>query len=395
MSGLPEVRSGWYGYGRIDAAAAVQGAISCGALPDMVLRDNLADTGNVPVAGTFWNTPDLWCRTTDPASDPAALPAGYANAGPHESPVRGQANWIYARVRNRGPVASNEAWVRVSVTHWPGAEFTWPASFIPTNGPGDPIPSPMVPGTYFIGEAKVGPLAAGAEQTVSIEWPAGLIPPESVMVSGSTVHWHPCLLAEVTPHDGPLPTGNHVWDDNNLAQKNITIVDADAGGDFASGFVIGNEFNRAKTLSLDILRGDLPKSVQLYLDLLDPLLKRRIRVLFEKQRSEPVETPTRLKPVRIPGATLVLDPVVGRIKLPQRRTWSLGVVDGREVVLLEPVRRAQVPIPTTADRLTLLVLGGIVGPDTPDGDYEVVIVQRDDHGRVTGSLGIAVHIGKR
>lgn len=394
-SGLPEVRSGWYGYGRIDAAAAVQGAISFGALPDIVMRDNLADAGNVPSSGAFWNTPDVWCRTTPPASDPGALPASYADAGPHQPPIRGQANWIYARVRNRSSVASNEAWVRVSITHWPGAEFTWPAAFIPTNGPGDPIPSPMVHGTYFIGEAKVGPLAAGAEQTVSIEWPEGLIPPQSVLVGGSPVDWHPCLLAEITPHDGPLPTGNHVWDDNNLAQKNISIVNADSGGgDFASAFVLGNEFNAGKSLTLEILRGELPKSVRLYLDLVDPVLKRRVRVLAERQPKEPVETPTRFKPVRR-AETLVLERALEGISLPARPAWSLGVVGGREVVLLEPVKRVRIPLPVPADRLSLLVLGGVVSEGTPEGEYEVVVLQRDERGRIDGSLGFVVQVGKR
>lgn len=396
-SGLPEVRSGWYGYGRIDAAAAVQGAISFGALPDIVMRDNLADTGNVPTGGVFWNTPDMWVRTTAPASDPGALPATYGDAGPHQSPIRGQANWIYARVRNRSAVASNEAWVRVSITHWPGTEFTWPASFIPTNGPGDPIPSPMAHGTYFIGEAKVGPLAPGAEQTVSIEWPAGLVPPDSVLVSGNPVHWHPCLLAEITPHDGPLATGTHVWDDNNLAQKNISIVDADSGGsDFAAGFVIGQEFNFGKSMSLEILRGELPKSVQLYLDLVDPVLRRRLRVLSERAPKDPVETPTRIKPSLVTRSfgTLVLERQLVGIRLPARQTWSLGFEGGREVVLLAPVKSVRVPVPVPADRPTLLVLGGVVGPDTPEGEYEVVVLQRDDHGRVDGSLGFVIRVGK-
>ncbi|MBG6054309.1 hypothetical protein IWX81_000699 [Salinibacterium sp. CAN_S4] len=391
-SGMPAVRSGWYGYGRINAAAAVQGAISFGALPDMVLRDNIADTGNVPSASAFWNTPDIWCRTTAPAADPGALAASYAIEGPHESPIRGQANWIYARVKNRGPVASNEAWVRLSVTHWPGTEFIWPNSFIPTNGPGDPIPSPMAHGTYFIGEVKVGPLAPGAEQTVSIEWPASLIPPDSVTISGSPVKWHPCLLAELTPHDGPLPTGTHVWDDNNLAQKNISIVDADAGGgDFAAGFVIGQELNGAASLWLDIERGDLPESVQLYLDLVDPVLRRRIRVVTERQTREPVETSRRFGPTTGSG-TLVLERAIKGITLTRRQAWSLGFLDGREVVLLDPVKRVRVPVPAPADRLTLLVLGGIIAPKTATGNYEVVVVQRDDTGNVDGSVGFVIRV---
>ncbi|WP_164234315.1 S8 family serine peptidase [Microbacterium hydrocarbonoxydans] len=399
-SGQPAVRSGWYGYGRIDAAAAVQGAISFGALPDVVMRDNLSDSGNVPSTGAFWNTPDVWCRTTNPASDPGALPAGYGNAGPHQDPIRGQANWIYARVRNRSAtVASNEAWVRLSITHWPGTEFIWPASFIPTNGPGDPIPSPMTHGTYFIGEAKVGPLAPGAEQIVTVEWPAGLVPPDTVMIGGSPVKWHPCLLAEVTPHDGPLPTGNHVWDDNNLAQKNIAIVDADTGGgDFATGFVIGQDINRGKSMIVEVLRGDLPKSVRLYLDLVDPVLRRRMRALAEQNRKEPVETPTRIKPTRTLAtrglAILERDPLLRGIKLPARPTWSLGFEGGREVVLLAPVKSVRVPVPVPGERPTLLVLGGVIEEGTPEGEYEVVVLQRDHRGRIEGSVGVVITVGK-
>ena len=254
-SGLPPVKSGWYGYGRVDAAAAVAGAVTYVATRDLVIRDNVADTGTVASAGAFWNSPDIWCRRLDPMSDPGALPASYAAAGPHEDPKRGQDNWVHLRVRNNGTEPSLDAWVRISVTHWPGLEFTWPASFQPTNGPGDPLPSPMTPGTYFIGEAKITGLAAGADQIVSIRWPSGLVPPETVMVGGAPVHWHPCLLAEITPHDGPAATGTHVWDDNNLAQKNISIVAADSGSDFAIAIVVGNETNESEKLILEVNRG--------------------------------------------------------------------------------------------------------------------------------------------
>jgi len=144
----------------------------------------------------------------------------------------------------------------------------------------------MAPGTYFIGEVKVTGLAPGADQIVNVQWPAGLIPPADVMVGMTNVHWHPCLLVEVTPHDGPTPTGNHVWDDNNLAQKNISIVGTDTGSDFSFASVIGNEENHADYLLLDINRGNLPKEVELYVNLLDPLLRRRLRT-FDKWKLEP------------------------------------------------------------------------------------------------------------
>lgn len=69
-----------------------------------------------------------------------------------------------------------------------------------------------------------------------------MIPPEEVMVDGINVGWHPCLLAEVSPHDGPAPAGAtfDVKRDNNLAHRNITIDDPDdADDDFAVGVSAG------------------------------------------------------------------------------------------------------------------------------------------------------------
>jgi hypothetical protein len=58
-SGLPAVKSGWYGYGRVDAAAAVQTAIPFATSRDIVIRDNLSDTGAGATTGAFWNSPDI------------------------------------------------------------------------------------------------------------------------------------------------------------------------------------------------------------------------------------------------------------------------------------------------------------------------------------------------
>jgi len=82
ISGNPPVKSGWYGYGRVDAAAAVELALTFPTSRDLVVRDNLSDTGTVASSGAFWNSPDIWCRTTTPASDPGAIPANYSTALP-------------------------------------------------------------------------------------------------------------------------------------------------------------------------------------------------------------------------------------------------------------------------------------------------------------------------
>lgn len=380
ISGNPPVKSGWYGYGRVNIAAAVQTALTFPTSRDLIIRDNLSDTGAVASTGAFWNSPDVWCRQLSPATDPGPLPANYATAGPHLSPLRGQSNWVYARVRNNGTDTSLDAWVRISVSHWPGTEFTYPASFQPTNGPGDPLSVPMTPGTYFIGEAKVSGIAPGADQIVNVEWPAGLIPPDSVVVGGNTVHWHPCLLVEVTPHDGPTPTGSHVWDDNNLAQKNITILGTDAGSDFSFASVIGNETNPADYLLLDVNRANLPKEVELYVNLLDPMLRRRLRTFDSwKKESPSVETIYEAQWMKI---------------IKSRPSWRIGWHRGQEVVFLNSKRSIQVPVVAGKGRITPLVVGGIVGDGAQPGVYEVVLIQRQPDGNISGSATLQVTIGK-
>ena len=408
-SGQPPVRSGWYGYGRVNAAGAVQTALTFAQTRDLVIRDNLADVGAVASSGTFWNSPDIWCRRLDPGMDPGALPANYTTQGPHEAPLRGQQNWVYLRVRNNGSQASLDAWVRVSVTHYPGMEFTYPDSWQPTQGPGDPIPSPMTPGTYFIGEAKVTGVAAGADTIVSIPWPVGLIPPEDVATPSGNVHWHPCLLAEITPHDGPVVTGNHVWDDNNLAQKNISIVGTDAGSDFAVANVVGNELNDADFLYLEVSRGSLPAGVQLFVDLMDPLLRRRLREIEQKGAISPIrEIPSIesiLRPQRpgvapspsdAPAATMTKMLRIPKLPwLPSRRhSWKIGLHDGREVAFLNAAPRAQVPVMAGPGRLSPVIVGGIVGSDVEPGEYEIVLVQRLPSGEVSGSATISLTIGR-
>ena len=382
MSGLPAVKSGWYGYGRVNAAAAVAAAVTYGLTRDLVIRDNLADTGTVATPGAFWNSPDIWCRRNAPGGDPAAIPANYATAGPHEEPMRGQSNWIYARVRNNGTTASLDAWVRLSITHWPGLEFTYPASFQPLTGPGDPLPSPMTPGTYFIGEVKVTGLAAGADQIVNVEWPSALIPPVSV----GGVNWHPCLLAEITPHDGPSPTGNHVWDDNNLAQKNISIIGTDAGTDFAFASVIGHQDNLADYLWLEINRGGLPPDVRLYVDLKDPLLVRRLRQFDHGSAGYPK-----------PGRKCDDDDAAGTTPSkprPNRQGWTIGWYEGSEVVFLKPEPRVRIPVVGGAGRISPIFVGGVVGAKAKAGSYEIVLTQRQPDGALSGSATALVTVGK-
>jgi hypothetical protein len=216
--------SQWYGYGRINAQNAVQEALNLvGVNPvnhiDTWIKENSTDIGDVPETTPYWS-PDVWVRNLDPGVD------NQAQIDQHQSPIRGQSNWIYANIRNRGANDSHDVYARIYITRWAGTQYIYPDDFIPTVPPSDNPTTPLAPGTYLIGEVHIDTIPANGFVTINLEWLAHLIPAATVVVDGTQYSWaDSCILVDVSPHDGPTPTGNHTWDNNNLCQKNITIVD--------------------------------------------------------------------------------------------------------------------------------------------------------------------------
>lgn len=384
--------SQWYGYGRINTAAAVDEAAAGGASRDLIVRDNLSDDGTVPSTGAFWDSPDLWVRTTDPAGDAGALPAAYGDAAPHESPISGQANWVYVRLRNAGTDASLPFYVRVYITHWAGAEFLYPDDFASTNRPGDPLPSPLTPGTYLIGEIAHPGLAASTVEIVNVEWPAALVPPQTVDVDGMEVEWHPCLLVEIAPHEGAA-TGSHVWDSNNRAQKNISIVYVDDDDEFATAAVIGHRRNRSATLILEIDRRRVPRNIVLYVDLLGASEAKphdcALTILHDTRVATTCASSDRGIVLELPKGT--------RIECDGRR-WLRGVPigrgvrrgfhHGRPVLWLDRQGVARIEVQTGPARVLPLIIGGVVHGSGPDSAVDVPIVQLNHDGSRAGAFAL-------
>ena len=204
---------------------------------------------------------------------------------------------------------------------------------------------------------------------------------------------HPCLLAEITPHDGPTPTGNHVWDDNNLGQKNVTIVDvdSDSGGTFLMGNVLGNELNPAEIVVMEINRGRLPREIDLFVDLLDPSLRKRFRLLA--QRAAPAAEAVRPVPQTLAReAGGVADITFARPGA--QRFFELGSVEGRDAILLAGERKVQVPVPVGPRRQALVALGARVRRGAPPGEYEIVMIQRQPDGRISGAATVKLNVTK-
>ena len=180
-----------------------RGLLPCSSSADLYIRDAADDTGVDPYVGaTFWNSPDLWVRNSD---DGLTV---------HQEPEFGQDNFIYVRVRNRGTATARAFVVTFNVKPWAGVEFTYPSDFIP----------------YVCGTVGFN-LAPGASTVVKARWPAAAVP---------AIGTHACLLASVYTPTDTTPAGQHVWDRNNLAQKNMTIVNLIPGDSSVVSFQLGS-----------------------------------------------------------------------------------------------------------------------------------------------------------
>jgi hypothetical protein len=139
-----------------------------------------------------WLSPDIWVV---PGQDPEALPG---------SPIRGQSNFVWARVHNKGTIDFEN--VRVSV-FW-----------------ADPSTMVLRSTANLIGYAFVD-LAVGETKDVLVLTPWVPMPGQPA---------HVCLLAQAVhpadPLPSPLPDEFQVAQQRQVAQRNVTVVNLLAGG---------------------------------------------------------------------------------------------------------------------------------------------------------------------
>jgi len=230
--------------------------------PDLWLRDDPGHTGADPWASRFWDSPDLWVRHADDG-----LPG-------HQNPVSGRDNWFYARVRNRSATATARHFVvSFNVLPYAGTEFVYPADFLPC-----------------VAAACGFDLGPGGEQVVKARWPAALVPAAGV---------HACLVAAVfTRSDHPI-AGGHVWEHNNLAQKNLTIVALAPGEWIIVPFVVANLRARlARQFLLEVVRPanrpDFPVGLIHRAESILKLAPERMRLLPEAVPAEIAAEPPEL-----------------------------------------------------------------------------------------------------
>ena len=375
---------------------------------DVYVRDNPSDTGDIPSTGAFWNSPDIWVRNLD---DGGTV---------HQDTIRGQDNFVYVRVNNRGLAEAQNVKVRVCLANFAGTEFTYPDDWIPKNHMGG---GPLTgPGTYLIGEAQIPTLASGSSQVVRVQWHASLIPP--------ALNWHPCLLVEVSPNDGLLIAGNNVWHNNNLGQKNITIINTRRGELIEFPFVVGSKFSVVQPGELVLKKIGAPSPMKIYLDVLDISMLNLLRPVVPSISPDIINQPVLplrssslianlLRPTTIAlhspssqrrnddEALILRLPVDTRLKIQNSQVehllaplgqplisgFKLTTLGDKQLLSLSASNQGKLRLPLKAGETKQMKLKVAIPQNASVGDkYELQVVEHDKNGQAVGGVVLEINV---
>lgn len=228
---------------------------------DLYTKDSVEDIGdeaNDETTGIFYLSSDIWVRNSQDFLLPSGRYSQEDNPLRHENPeysALGNPNYVYVKVRNRGcnTILANSANLRV---YWSKAStgLNWPTHFNNyfhlgiLNGdeitPTAPVPMPAVD------------IAPGESFVVEIPWVA----PNPADFIFDAQHF--CLLSRIESTLDPMTfsevvsVGANTRNNNNIAWKNLTVVDLDpfniVGGGFSEEvpFFVRQTFDTALPMKL-------------------------------------------------------------------------------------------------------------------------------------------------
>jgi hypothetical protein len=220
---------------------------------DLAIFDNDADVGAEPNRTTtcFYNSPNIWVRNMDDG--------GLDN----EKPEGGKTSMVYVKVVNRGKNASRGD--ERLFTYWTkaGTAVSWDESW--TGKRFNQI-GPLI-GDY-IGSLTIPSIPPGGSRILKFQWQV----PSANNYIGYTPdaeRWHFCLLARIVAESDPMTftettcTHTNVGLNNNIAQKNVTIVEPDGSGALGGVIAVGNIYAWKHPFCLKFLPESDPVSVSL------------------------------------------------------------------------------------------------------------------------------------
>lgn len=317
--------------------------------PDLWIRDDPGDPGGNLWAGRFWDSPDLWIRNADDGGTT------------HQAPESGQDNWFYARVRNRSAAASaRHLVVTFNVKPFLGTEFVYPGDFLPC--------------IAAVAAFELGP---GETKIVKARWPASRVP-----AAGT----HACWLAAVLARGDPPGAGLHVWEHNNLAQKNLAVVDL-APDEWTILPLVLNRF-AARFRVLELVRPRGAENLQ-------AMLLHPTGAPFENVRPRRPE-PVRDELAERDGAGLdcggvatdAIDaPLEASVRVARR-------FENAATVAFKPGRVAQIPLRLAwSGQVVVGVRVGVPREARPGSAFTLDLLQREaESGRVVGGVAVQVRV---
>lgn len=212
---------------------------------DLYIKDSAEDFGEEPnvVSPFTWSSPDIWVRHQQDYNP--------EHQNPEYHPT--QPNYIHIKIGNKGCGTSSGTdqlkvyWSKAATSlnwdfHWIGNTFGNGASM-----------------GNLIGTFTIPPIESNKEIVLAVPW---IVPNGVDYEDINSDPWHFCLLSRIISTDDPMTfpeiewLGVNVPNNNNIAQKNVTVVDIDTAtlGDPIGGVVaVGNVFNEIKTYSLSLI----------------------------------------------------------------------------------------------------------------------------------------------
>ncbi|QMU29981.1 M4 family metallopeptidase [Adhaeribacter radiodurans] len=207
-----------------------------GPVGDLWSKDRPDDTGNEPnnISSFMWGSEDIWVRKQNDGL------TNQVHQNPeYRDPALGVPNYVYVRVRNRSCTSSGSGNVNL---YWAKAStgLSWPSPWTGAVMGGLQMGSP-------IATLPTGTIAASGETILEFPW----YPPNPADYSGAygLDFSHFCLLSRIetsttAPFGMTFPENTdlnlNVKKNNNIAWKNITVVDEAAGDGLTAAVAIGN-----------------------------------------------------------------------------------------------------------------------------------------------------------
>jgi len=240
------------GYGLVNAYEAVLMAQQTGNLVDLYIKDSPEDLGMEPntISEFSWISLDIWVRNQEDGIEE------------HQNPIYDpdNLNYIYVRVNNRGCQTSlgdeklSLFWAKASPSlRW---DYSWNEENTFENG--EPVGGKIT-------TINIPPVDPNESIVVAVPWVNIPNPSDydDVNEDMNEMYWHFCLLAQVEADNDPITStevpqtqSGYVRKNNNVAQKNITIIGLpnSEGKTIISGAIsVGNIFDFPACYSLEFV----------------------------------------------------------------------------------------------------------------------------------------------